>query len=97
MKIKVGDTIRANNNRIGEIINIGIATDPTDIAAEDESSLTAQEYDTDLNYVGAITYTTNGESPVQGTYWCYFSQIEEVLNDKWNSNGWCTQSSNTKT
>ena len=53
-----------------------------DIAAEDESSLTAQEYDTDLNYVGAITYTTNGESPVQGTYWCYFNQIEEVLNDK---------------
>ena len=82
MKIKLGDTIKANNGRIGEIINIGIATDPNDIAAEDESSLSAKEYDTDLNYTGAITYTTNGESPVQGTYWCYFDQIEEVVIDK---------------
>ena len=52
--------IEANNGRTGEIINIGIATEKNDIAAEDpDTSLNAQTYDTDLNYTGAITYTGN--------------------------------------
>ena len=57
-----------------EIINIGIATEKEDIAAENETSLNAKTYDTSLGYTGAITYT--GEN---GTYWCYFDQIEENL------------------
>lgn len=78
MIINVGDIIEANNGRTGEIINIGIATEKNDIAAEDpDTSLNAQTYDTDLNYTGAITYTGN-----KGTYWCYFNQIEKVLKAK---------------
>ena len=64
MIINVGDTIKANHGRTGEIINIGIATEATDIAAENDTALNAKTYDTDLNYTGAITFT--GEN---GTYW----------------------------
>jgi len=79
MIINVGDTIKTTDGKIGEIINIGIATEKTDIAAENETSLNAKTYDTEMNYIGAITYTCNGESPVKGTYWCYFDQIAENL------------------
>ena len=68
MKIKLGDTIRDERGREGVITNIGIATDPTDICGE--LGVNAKEYDTELNYVGAITF---------GSYWCYFSQIQEVI------------------
>jgi|TARA_B110000211_G_C13564582_1_gene329279 hypothetical protein len=76
MIINVGDTIKGNHGRIGEIINIGIATEKADIAAESDNSLNAQTYDTSLGYIGAITYT--GE---QGTNWCYFHQIQENLTE----------------
>ena len=68
MKIKLGDTIRDDRGREGVITNIGIATDPTDIAAE--LGVNAKEYDTDLNYTGAITFGSN---------WCYFTDIKEVI------------------
>ena len=68
MKIQLGDTIREKNGREGEITNIGIATDKNDIAGE--LGVNAKEYDTELNYTGAITF---------GSYWCYFHQIEEVI------------------
>ena len=68
MKIKLGDVIRDDKGREGAIVNIGIATDPTDIAGE--LGLNAKEYDTDLNYTGAISFGSN---------WCYFSQIKEVV------------------
>ena len=68
MKIQLGDTIREKNGREGEITNIGIATDKNDIAGE--LGVNAKEYDTELNYTGAITF---------GSYWCYFDQIEEVI------------------
>ena len=68
MIINIGDTIKANHGRSGEIINIGIATDKYDIAGE--LGVSAKEYDTELNYTGAITF---------GKYWCYFSQIEKVI------------------
>ena len=68
MLIKLGDTIREKNGREGEITNIGIATDKNDIAGE--LGVNAKEYDTELNYTGAITF---------GSYWCYFSQIDEVI------------------
>ena len=82
MIINVGDTIQGNHGRVGEIINIGIATEKTDIAAENDTSLNAQTYDTDLNYVGAVTYTGEG-----GTYWCYFNQIVDVIKSKNNEEG----------
>ena len=68
MIIKLGDTIQDKKGREGEITNIGIATDKNDIAGE--LGVNAKEYDTELNYTGAITF---------GQYWCYFHQIAEVI------------------
>ena len=68
MLIKLGDTIKDEKGREGEITNIGIATDKNDIAGE--LGVNAKEYDTELNYTGAITF---------GQYWCYFGQIAEVI------------------
>ena len=68
MKIQLGDTIKDERGREGEITNIGIATDKNDIAGE--LGVNAKEYDTELNYTGAITFGSN---------WCYFSQIAEVV------------------
>lgn len=68
MQIKLGDTIQDIKGREGVITNIGIATDPADIAGE--LGVNAKEYDTDLNYIGAITFGSN---------WCYFDQIKEVI------------------
>ena len=73
MIINVGDYVECNHGRSGTIINIGIATEKTDIAAENDTALNAKTYDTSLGYTGAITYT--GET---GTHWCYFNQIEKV-------------------
>ena len=67
MIIKLGDTIKDEKGREGEITNIGIATDKNDIAGE--LGVNAKEYDTELDYTGAITF---------GQYWCYFGQIKNV-------------------
>tara|TARA_B100000900_G_scaffold104782_1_gene86973 strand:- start:220 stop:489 length:270 start_codon:yes stop_codon:yes gene_type:complete len=69
MQIKLGDMITDDRGRTGELINIGIAVSKTDVAAEDDKSLCAKEYDTDLGYTGAVTFGNN---------WCYFNQIQEV-------------------
>ena len=70
MQIKLGDIITDNRGRVGELINIGIAVRKEDIAAEDDTSLSAKEYDTGLGYTGAVTFG--------GSNWCYFDQIKEV-------------------
>tara|TARA_B100001057_G_scaffold186512_1_gene187285 strand:- start:7632 stop:7904 length:273 start_codon:yes stop_codon:yes gene_type:complete len=70
MQIKLGDIITDEKGRVGEINNIGIAVRKEDIAAEDDTSLSAKEYDTDLGYTGAITFG--------GSNWCYFAQIKSV-------------------
>jgi len=70
MIINIGDTIEDKKGREGVITNIGIATEPTDIAAELPTSLSAKTYDTDLNYTGAVTFGSN---------WCYFAQIDKVI------------------
>ena len=67
MIIKLGDTIKDYKGREGEVVNIGIATDKYDIAGE--LGLSAKEYDTELNYTGAVSFGSN---------WCYFSDIQEV-------------------
>ena len=69
MIIKIGDIIEDERGRTGELNSIGIATDKTDIAGE--LGLQAKEYDTDLNYTGAITFGDN---------WCHFYQIRKVNN-----------------
>ena len=68
MIIKLGDTIKDDKGREGEVVNIGIATDKSDIAGE--LGLSAKEYDTELNYTGAVSFGSN---------WCYFNQIKEVV------------------
>jgi hypothetical protein len=73
MIINVGDTIRDKKGREGEIVNIGIATEITDVAAENNTSLNAQTYNTQLNYMGAITFGSN---------WCYFNQIDTIVKRK---------------
>ena len=70
MIINIGDTIEDQRGREGVITNIGIATEPTDIAAELDSAANVKTYDTELNYTGAITF---------GEYWCYFAQIKDVI------------------
>ena len=74
MIIRIGDTIEDDRGRQGELINIGIATEKTDIAAENETSCNAQVYDTDLGYVGAVTFG--------GSNWCYFNQILKIVKRK---------------
>ena len=73
MIINIGDTIEDMKGRQGEIVNIGIATEVNDIAAENDTSLNAQTYDTKLGYTGAITFDSN---------WCYFSQIDKIIKRK---------------
>ena len=73
MIINIGDTIRDKKGREGELINIGIATEKSDVAAGNDTSLNAQTYDTELNYMGAVTFGSN---------WCYFHQIDEVVKRK---------------
>ena len=68
MEIKLGDTIKDSRGREGVLTNIGISTSKTDVAGE--LGVDAKEYDTDLNYMGAVTFGSN---------WCYFSDIKEVI------------------
>ena len=84
MKIQLGDTIKDKTGREGEITNIGIATDKNDIAGE--LGVNAKEYDTELNYTGAISFGSN---------WCYFSQIAEVVkkNEYVENNIWMKEDS----
>tara|TARA_B100001142_G_scaffold290046_1_gene307231 strand:- start:476 stop:784 length:309 start_codon:yes stop_codon:yes gene_type:complete len=86
MIINLGDTIREKSGREGVITNIGIATEKTDIAAENDNSLNAKTYDTELKYTGAITF---------GEYWCYFDQIDEVIkkNDYVEDTSWMKEDS----
>ena len=67
MIIKIGDTITDERGRTGTIEQIGIGTTKSDPAGE--LGLKAEEYDLDLNYLGAITFGDN---------WCYFHQIRLV-------------------
>ena len=73
MIIRIGDTIEDERGRQGELVNIGIATEKEDIAAESDISCNAQVYDTDLGYTGAVTFGSN---------WCYFSQIKKIVKRK---------------
>ena len=70
MIINICDSITDGRGREGVITNIGIATEPTDIAAELDTAASVKTYDTELNYTGAITF---------GEYWCYFAQIKDVI------------------
>ena len=89
MKINIGDTIRDERGREGVITNIGIATEPTDIAAENDIAASVKTYDTELNYTGAVTF---------GEYWCYFIQIKDVIkrNEYQEDKSWIHQQQDSR-
>ena len=75
MILKVGEKVSVNDRTIlgkeGVITNISIALSKSDLAGE--LGVQVKEYDTELNYQGAIDYKTdNGDN-----YWAYFGQIEQ--------------------
>ena len=73
--IKVGDTVVAsswgNNVRTGIVKTIRVAMDTHDVAAENDTGVDVNSYDTRLEYQGSVTY---GDG-----YWCYFNQIKKVI------------------
>ena len=89
MKINIGDTIRDERGREGVITNIGIATEPTDIAAENDTAASVKTYDTELNYTGAVTFVE---------YWCYFIQIKVVIkrNEYQEDKSWIHQQQDSR-
>ena len=81
MLIKVGDyiSVKTRGNylsgyRYGTITNISIGTTKDDIAGE--SGVSVKDYDTDLKYLGSVSYKNVDSFPDE--FWCYFDQIEEV-------------------
>ena len=86
MIINVGDTILGSHGRTGEVINIGIATEPNDIAAENDTALNAKTYDTELGYTGAVTYSGTDMWGKTSTWWCYLNQVKEVVKQGEKSN-----------
>ena len=72
MIIKIGSKISANDFREGIVEDIKIATSKNDVAGE--LGVDVKEYDTELGYVGSVSYKTDEGK----LYWCYFYQISEV-------------------
>ena len=74
MILKVGEKVSVNDRTIlgkeGVITNISIALSKSDPAGE--LGVQVKEYDTELNYQGAIDYQTESGD----NYWAYFGQIE---------------------
>ena len=77
--IKVGDKIYVSNyvgnnrwrNRTGIIKLIRVAMDEHDVAAENDTGVHVNSYDTRLEYQGSVTYGAG--------YRCYFNQIKKVI------------------
>ena len=78
MIIKIGDNVSVNQRgsilpREGVITGISIGLTTSDPAGE--SGISLDEYDTEMNYLGSISYETDsGEN-----YWAYFNQIEKTV------------------
>ena len=77
MIIKVGDKVAVNDRsllgREGKVTGISIGLSKSDPAGE--LGVNVKEYDTELEYLGAIDYKTDSGD----TYWAYFNQVEKVV------------------
>ena len=77
MIIKVGDKVAVNDRsllgREGMVTGISIGLSKSDPAGE--LGVNVKEYDTELEYLGAIDYKTDSGD----TYWAYFNQVEKVV------------------
>ena len=77
MKIKVGDKIEvrtwSSGNKEGIVNSINIALDYGDKKAE--KGIEVNRYDTDLDYIGTVSYTDEYNCH----HWTYFNQIIAVI------------------
>ena len=77
MKIKIGDKIEvrtwSSDNKEGIVNSINIALDYGDKKAE--KGIEVNRYDTDLDYIGTVSYTDEYNYP----HWTYFNQIISVV------------------
>jgi hypothetical protein len=73
MKIKVGDKIKVSNGLEGTVYSISIALDYHDKKAE--YGIEVQTYDTELDYIGTVSY----EDESKRLHWTYFNQILSVI------------------
>ena len=77
MKIKIGDKIEvrtwSSDNKEGIVNSINIALDYGDKKAE--KGIKVNRYDTDLDYIGTVSYTDEYNYP----HWTYFNQIISVV------------------
>ena len=77
MIIKVGDKVAVNDRsllgREGMVTGISIGLSKSDPAGE--LGVNVKEYDTELEYLGAIDYKTDSGDE----YWAYFDQVEKVV------------------
>ena len=79
MKIKVEDKVKIrtwdSGIVVGTIEAINLALDLYDKKAEMNSAIQIKEYDTELDYIGTISYENEYKEP----RWAYFNQIEAVV------------------
>jgi len=77
MKIKVGDKIEvrtwSSDNKEGIVNSINIALDYHDKKAE--YGIEVKQYDTELDYIGTVSYDDNDNN----SHWTYFNQILSVI------------------
>ena len=80
MRLKIGDTIKTRvwsldkgKSKMGVITSINIALDYHDKKAE--YGIEIQTYDTELDYIGTVSY----EDENKRLHWTYFNQILSVI------------------
>jgi hypothetical protein len=80
MKIKLDDKVKINSWDSGVVVvgtveAINISLDYYDKKAEMGSAVQVKEYDTELDYIGTISYQNEYKEP----RWAYFNQIVGVV------------------
>jgi len=78
MLVKIGDKIevskRGSFNRDAIVTGISIGLTKSDPAGE--LGIQLKEYDTDMGYLGSISYKdVTFDNDSEDEYWCYFDQI----------------------
>ena len=87
MRIKVGDKIEVRTwssaNKEGIVKSINIALDYGDKKAE--KGIEVNRYDTDLDYIGTVSY----DDEYGSNHWSYFNQIISVIPQEDNADKLC--------
>ena len=89
MKIKLDDKVKINTWDSGVVIGtveaINISLDYHDKKAEMGSAIQVKEYDTELDYIGTVSYNDKDNN----SHWTYFNQIVSVIPQEENINKLC--------